>query len=100
MDAFDMIKMDKSIGDTFPSTTSVCPVLGLMESPPNVHGVTYLRKGKEIFLGMNGRDFEIYFVTSNTIPVKTAAGIGTRLVRRLKEDESKLFLSNPQTWEI
>ena len=72
--------------------------MGLYESPPNVHGVTYVIDQSEIFLAMNGRDFELYMVASNIIPVKRAAAIGTKLVRRLMADEKRLFLSSPLTW--
>jgi hypothetical protein len=100
MDAFDMITQDKVASDSFPNITSSCPAIGLMESPPNVHGVTYIVEGDEIFVAMNGRDFELYMVTSKSMPIKQAAGIGTKLVRRLKADERQLFLINPLTWKV
>jgi hypothetical protein len=33
------------------------------------------------------------------IPIKQAAALGTKLVRRLMADEKKLFLSSPLTWK-
>lgn len=98
MDALDMISQD-NVTDSekhFPRIS--CPSIGLVASPPNIHSVTYCVEGNEIFLAMNGRGFELYMVTSNSIPVKRAAGIGSKLVRRLQADEKKLFLSNPLTW--
>lgn len=74
--------------------------MGLMESPPNVHGVTYIAEEQEIFLAMNGRDFELYMVvsTGNGITIKQAAALGAKLVRQLRSDEKQLFLSSPLTW--
>ncbi len=97
-DAFDMISQDSTDEDAFPGIAKDCPAMGLMESPPNVHGVTYIAEETEIFLAMNGRDFELYMVVSNVIPVKQAAALGTKLVRRLMSDEKQLFLSSPLTW--
>ena len=61
MDAFDMITQDEKANEdaTFPGIAKDCPAIGLLESPPNVHGVTYSVEGSEVFLGMNGRDFEL-----------------------------------------
>jgi len=99
-DAFDMISQDDhSDSATFPGIAKDCPVMGLLESPPNVHGVTYIADEAEIFLAMNGRDFELYMVVSNVVPIKQAAALGTKLVRRLMADERKLFLSSPMTWK-
>ena len=82
----------------FPSIASDCPAMGLAESPPNVHGITYIVDNSEIFFAMNGRDFELYMTVSNTTPVKHAAALGTKLVRRLMADETKLFLTSPLSW--
>mmetsp|Transcript_31582 Transcript_31582/g.76275 ORF Transcript_31582/g.76275 Transcript_31582/m.76275 type:complete len:538 (-) Transcript_31582:3198-4811(-) len=103
MDALDMIALDdKGASDpsSFPTLTSTCPSIGLAESPPNMHGITYIVDGDEIFLGMNGRDFEFYMTIRNSVPIKQAAAIGTKLVRRLKAEEKDLFLSNPMTWDV
>jgi hypothetical protein len=61
MDAFDMISRDETEHKdrSFPGIAKHCPAIGLMESPPNVHGVTYILEGNDIFLAMNGRDFEL-----------------------------------------
>jgi hypothetical protein len=40
-----------------------------------------------------------YMVTPSTIPLKRAAALGARLVRRLMAEEKKLFLTNPLTWK-
>ena len=99
-DAFDMISGDGPSDDPgFPGITRDCPAMGLAESPPNVHGITYILDGSEIFFAMNGRDFELYMAVSNTISVKHAAALGTKLVRRLMADETKLFLTSPLTWK-
>lgn len=98
-DAFDMISQDSTNEDAFPGIAKDCPAMGLMESPPNVHGVTYIAEETEIFLAMNGRDFELYLVVANAIPVKQAAALGTKLVRRLMSDEKQLFLTSPLTWK-
>jgi hypothetical protein len=59
MDAFDMITQDETAVGGFPGIAKNCPAIALLESPPNVHGVTYIVEGTEIFLAMNGRDFEV-----------------------------------------
>ena len=98
-DAFDMISRAGPCDDQgFPSIASDCPAMGLAESPPNVHGITYIVDNSEIFFAMNGRDFELYMTVSNTTPVKHAAALGTKLVRRLMADETKLFLTSPLSW--
>jgi hypothetical protein len=110
-DALDMISQDSTstgsgtmgtstTDDAFPGIAKDCPVMGLMESPPNVHGVTYIAEEKEIYLGMNGRDFELYMVvsTGNGIAIKQAAALGAKLVRQFMSDEKQLFLSSPLTW--
>ena len=86
--------------DAFPGIAKDCPVMGLMDSPPNVHGVTYIAEEKEIFLAMNGRDFELYMVvsTGTGISIKQAAALGAKLVRQLMSDEKQLFLCAPLTW--
>ena len=61
MDAFDMISLDEA-GDregSFPGIAKYCPAIGLMESPPNIERVTYTLEDTEIFMAMNGRDFEL-----------------------------------------
>jgi hypothetical protein len=61
MDAFDMISQDEAVDKdgSFPGIAKYCPAIGLLESPPNVYGVTYILEGTEIFMAMNGRDFEL-----------------------------------------
>ena len=36
-----------------------CPASCLAESPPSVQGVTYVIDGPDLFLAMNGREFEV-----------------------------------------
>lgn len=100
-DAFDMIARGGGTRDEggFPEISHDCPAMGLAESPPNVHGISYIVDNSEVFLAMNGRDFELYMVVSNSVSIKHAAALGTKLVRRLMADESKLFLTYPLTWK-
>ena len=37
-----------------------CLAINLLESPPAVHGVTYLLDGTELYIGLNGAFFELY----------------------------------------
>jgi len=67
MDAFDMISRD--LDDRSPPTEGHeyvspgigrhCPAMCLVESPPNIQGVTYFVDGEETFLAMNGHEFEL-----------------------------------------
>ncbi|KAL3810583.1 hypothetical protein ACHAXA_002447 [Cyclostephanos tholiformis] len=76
-----------------------CPMQRLLESPPNVHSVTYLLEDNEwLFVGLNGKYFELYATLPATIPPKTGTAYCARLVRSLMGDERILFLSNPITW--
>eukprot|EP00578_Thalassiosira_sp_NH16_P011987 CAMPEP_0181111190 /NCGR_PEP_ID=MMETSP1071-20121207/19139_1 /TAXON_ID=35127 /ORGANISM="Thalassiosira sp., Strain NH16" /LENGTH=682 /DNA_ID=CAMNT_0023195059 /DNA_START=11 /DNA_END=2057 /DNA_ORIENTATION=- len=76
-----------------------CPMQCLLESPPNVHSVTYLQEDNEwLYVGLNGKFFECYATLPATIPPKTGTAYCARLVRRLMGDERILFLSNPLTW--
>ena len=66
MDAFDMILQDKQEENEinqdyndFPGIGQYCPVMSLLESPPNLHGITFIREGQEVFLAMNGAGFEL-----------------------------------------
>mmetsp|Transcript_33443 Transcript_33443/g.49089 ORF Transcript_33443/g.49089 Transcript_33443/m.49089 type:complete len:515 (+) Transcript_33443:1051-2595(+) len=75
-----------------------CPAQCLMESPPNVHGVSYALDGTELFIGLNGKDFELYATLPGTITPRNGSALCARLVRRLMLDERILFLANPPTW--
>jgi len=59
MDAFDMITQDQTSHGGFPGIAKDCPGIGLLESPPNDHGVSYIVEESKIFLAMNGRGFEL-----------------------------------------
>ena len=74
------------------------PMQILLESPPIVHSVTYLQEDEWLFIGLNGKFFELYATLPATIPPKTGTAYCARLVRRLMGDERTLFLSNPLTW--
>jgi len=102
MDALDMISETQHHNHYNTSSQSVsldCPMQCLLESPPNVHSVTYLQEDNEwLFVGLNGKFFELYATLPATIPPKTGTAYCARLVRRLMGDERILFLSNPPTW--
>ncbi|KAL7466307.1 hypothetical protein ACHAXS_006615 [Conticribra weissflogii] len=103
MDALDMIK-DAQRNDQFGvdarGISSDCPMQSLLESPPNVHGVTYFKEGNDwLYVGLNGKYFELYATLPGTIQPRTGSAYCARLVRRLMEDERFLFLSNPMTWD-
>ena len=60
MDAFDMITKDcVNNDDVAHGVAQYCPATGLVESPPNIQGITYVVDGKETFLAMNGGSFEL-----------------------------------------
>jgi len=66
IDAFDMIKNDSSIEESKTSERAFtgigrhCPAIGLSESAPyNSDGLSYIIEGNEIFLAMNGKNFEL-----------------------------------------
>jgi hypothetical protein len=67
MDAFDMISQDKKeTGNTrsgeyneYPGIAQYCPAVSLLESPPNLHGITHILDGSDLFLAMNGPGFEM-----------------------------------------
>ena len=74
------------------------PAQCLLESPPNVHGVAYVLDGDDLFVGLNGRFFELYAVLPGTVSPRIGTALCTRLVRRLMYDEGQLFLAYPFTW--
>jgi hypothetical protein len=61
MDAFDMISQDHlgSREVVAPGVGKYCPAVGLVESPPNNEGLSYIMDENEIFLAMNGSGFEL-----------------------------------------
>lgn len=61
MDAFDMISQDHAdaADDIAPGIGKHCPSTGLVESPPNMEGLSYIMDENEIFLALNGSDFEL-----------------------------------------
>lgn len=64
MDAFDMIANDHINGEEekLGSISGIgrhCPAICLAESPPNIQGITYVLNGDELFMALNGRDFEL-----------------------------------------
>lgn len=101
MDALDMIGAQQNDEYHVDSrgVSRECPVQCLLESPPNVHSVTYLQKDNEwLFVGLNGKFFELYATLPATVAPKTGTAYCARLVRKLMGDERILFLSNPLTW--
>lgn len=67
IDAFDMIQNDSSLKENhkgqarvFAGISRLCPAIGLNESAPyNSDGLSYIVEGDEIFLAMNGKNFEL-----------------------------------------
>lgn len=61
MDAFDLIASVQAASDEehMKGTGRYCPASCLAESSPSVQGVTYVIDGQELFLAMNGREFEL-----------------------------------------
>jgi hypothetical protein len=74
-----------------------CPTQLLLESPPKEHSVTYVVED-HLYVGLNGKFFELYATLPATIPPKTGTALCARLVKSLMGDERILFLSNPITW--
>jgi hypothetical protein len=64
-DAFAMLLQDANREQTLESAPGIgkdCPASGLLESPPNLEVVSYLKEGDWTFLAMNGQgseDFEL-----------------------------------------
>jgi hypothetical protein len=61
MDAFDMVSHIQAASEEehMQGIGRHCPASCLAESPPSVQGVTYVIDGSELFLAMNGREFEL-----------------------------------------
>jgi hypothetical protein len=76
------------------------PIQTLLELPPIVHSVTYVQEDQWLFIGLNGKFFELYATLPASIPTKTGTAYCARLVRRLMGDERSLFISNPITWKF
>lgn len=93
-DALDMCQSSMSMG----TLSNDCPMQSLMESPPNVHGVTYVRDNEWLYVGLNGKFFELYATLPATVKPREGTAYCARLVRKLMGDERTLFLSNPLTW--
>lgn len=75
-----------------------CPMQLLLESPPKEHSVTYVVDEDYLYVGLNGKFFELYATLPADIPPKTGSALCARLVKSLMGDERILFLSNPITW--
>jgi hypothetical protein len=97
-DALDMVLVQG--GNNIEGNISKdCPMQSLMESPPNVHGVTYLQEDNEwLYVGLNGKFFELYATLPATVKPREGTAYCARLVRKLMGDERILFLSSPLTW--
>jgi len=101
MDAFAMIADDHDNSENHHSSMGIgkdCQAQCLLESPPNVHGCSYILDGSELFIAINGRDFELYATLPGKIPPRSGTAYCARLVRRLMNDEGRLFLAYPHTW--
>lgn len=80
-----------------PSSSAVAQAL--TESIPKTNGITYMVDGKELFLAMNGKGFELYAVFSASILITQATSSAALLARTLVADSGKLFLMEPLTWK-
>ncbi len=97
-DALDMFQGHDS-SNMMGDISNDCPMQTLLESPPNVHGVTYLQEDNEwLYVGLNGKFFELYATLPATVKPREGTAYCARLVRKLMGDERILFLSNPLTW--
>jgi hypothetical protein len=61
MNAFDSISSEQAASEEehMKGISRYCPASCLVESPPEIQGVTYAIDGSELFLAMNGREFEV-----------------------------------------
>lgn len=61
MDALDVIARVQAVSEEehMKGIGRHCPASCLTESPPSVQGVTYVIDGPDLFLAMNGREFEV-----------------------------------------
>lgn len=98
-DALDMFQVQHDSSNIMGNISNDCPMQSLLESPPNVHGVTYLQEDNEwLYVGLNGKFFELYATLPATVKPREGTAYCARLVRKLMGDERLLFLSNPLTW--
>ncbi|KAL9191359.1 hypothetical protein ACHAXT_001065 [Thalassiosira profunda] len=99
LDAIDDTHAQDQYGIDSRGVSRECPMQCLLEAPPRVHSVTYVQEDNEwLFIGLNGKFFELYATLPATIAPKKGTAYCARLVRRLMNDERILFLSNPLTW--
>jgi hypothetical protein len=70
----------------------------LFEKRPFVNGISYIIKGTEMFIAINGKDCALYAVLSSTISVTVGASICARLIGKLLADRNILFLESIRTW--
>jgi hypothetical protein len=61
MNAFDSISSEQAASEEehVNGIGRYCPASCLVESPPEIRGLTYAIDGSELFLAMNGREFEV-----------------------------------------
>ena len=100
-DALTMIASDQSTSGPPPvhaAVDSACHTLTLLDAAPDFAGMTSVLQGDYLHVGINGDSFELYFTVPHTKSVKEATASGAKLVRRLFQDQEKLFLSNPLVW--
>jgi hypothetical protein len=101
MNAFDSISSEQAASEEehMKGISRYCPASCLVESPPEIQGVTYAIDGSELFLAMNGHEFKVYIVIPSTVPFKQAATFGARLVRKILLEKKTLFLAAPLSWK-
>jgi len=103
MNAFDMMfasTKDRGAYKTEEVDTNCncLSALTLLESPPfPFHGVTYILESTEMFMGLNGDDFELYVTLPATLLPKDGALLCAKLIRRIISDRKILFLEVPFT---
>ena len=73
--------------------------MGLTESVPRTHGMTYVIEGKLLFLAMNGKGFELYAIFPSSVPIQDATTSAAMLARTLVSESGKLLLTEPLTWK-
>lgn len=71
----------------------------LTECVPQSNCVTYVIDDTELFLAMNGRDFELYTIFPSSFPIKEATSCAAKLARILVAESASLFLMDPLTWK-
>mmetsp|Transcript_49136 Transcript_49136/g.59278 ORF Transcript_49136/g.59278 Transcript_49136/m.59278 type:complete len:602 (-) Transcript_49136:248-2053(-) len=81
------------------SATNYFPAQGIFKEAPKIHGVTYMTDGYEMFMALNGKNFELYAVLPSMISPPNATSLCARLIRKLMSDEHMFLITKPLTWD-